>query len=460
MSELIQNEAYKREELKKIIQRLHDGESVSRVKKDFDTLIKNVSAEEIAAMEQALMQAGMPAEEIQRLCEVHVTVFENSLESQGRPEKLSGHPIHTYMAENNSARNSLRSLTRAYRRLLLPWGRSQKGIDAFTKAIEDFRKILIHYTRKENQLFPYLEAAGFDAPSKVMWGKHDEIRALFREIDENLKNQDFGGAAWKARVLSGKAQKMFFMEEHILFPTALRKLDEKTWVTIRRGEDAIGYAWIKPGSLWDPDVVESRLMSQKLEAAGTTAAGGGATQGAAGGAPSQEAATGGAPLQGGSLTAAPTTPKQAASTAAELIPPDQVPGAVKLGEGWMTTEQIDLMLKNLPIDVSFVDEYDRVLYYSDNPERIFPRSPGVIGRNVANCHPPKSVHIVQRIVQAFKNKEKKVAEFWLELGGTFVHIRYFPVYDAQGKYRGTLEVSQDVTEIRALQGQRRLLDWD
>jgi len=469
MSELIQNEAYKREELKKIIQRLHDGESVSRVKKDFDTLIKNVSAEEIAAMEQALMQAGMPAEEIQRLCEVHVTVFENTLESQGRPEKLSGHPIHTYMAENNAARNSLRSLTRAYRRLLFPWGRSQKGIDAFTKAIEDFRKILIHYTRKENQLFPYLEAAGFDAPSKVMWGKHDEIRALFREIDENLKNQDFGGAAWKARVLSGKAQKMFFMEEHILFPTALRKLDEKTWVTIRRGEDAIGYAWIKPGSLWDPDVVEARLMSQKREAASSDAPSGTAPQGAAaaggptpeayavGGAPSQETvAAVGAPSQGVSPAEAPRAPKPAA----ELVPPDQVPGAMKLGEGWMTTEQIDLMLKNLPIDVSFVDEHDRVLYYSDNPERIFPRSPGVIGRNVANCHPPKSVHIVQRIVQAFRNKEKRVAEFWLELGGTFVHIRYFPVYDAQGEYRGTLEVSQDVTEIRALQGQRRLLDWD
>ncbi|WP_304226305.1 PAS domain-containing protein, partial [Gracilinema caldarium] len=140
--------------------------------------------------------------------------------------------------------------------------------------------------------------------------------------------------------------------------------------------------------------------------------------------------------------------------------PDKVPGAIKLGEGFLTAEQIDLMLKNLPIDVSFVDEYDRVLYYSDNPERIFPRSPGVIGRNVANCHPPKSVHIVQRIVQAFRKKEKKVAEFWLELGGKFVHIRYFPVYDSQGKYRGTLEVSQDVSGIRALQGHRRLLDWD
>lgn len=435
MSELIQNDAYKREALKKIIQRLHDGEPVSRVKKDFDTLIKNVSAEEIAAMEQALMQAGMPAEEIQRLCEVHVTVFENTLESQGRPEKLSGHPIHTYMTENDAARTSLKKLKQAYRRLIFPWGRSSSAAEAFKGAVEDFKKILIHYTRKENQLFPYLEQAGFDAPSKVMWGKHDEVRALFRDIDSALENQDYGSAAWKARLLAGKAEKMFFMEEHILFPTALRKLDEKTWVTIRRGEDAIGYAWIRPGSLWDPDIVEAKLMNQNLEAQAPAASSTGSP----------------AASQG---VAAPSKAHSA------VTDPSAVPGAVKLGEGWMTTEQIDLMLQNLPIDVSFVDEFDRVLYYSNNPERIFPRSPGIIGRNVANCHPPKSVHIVQRIVQAFRKKEKKRAEFWLELGGKFIHIRYFPVYDAQGNYRGTLEVSQDVTAIRALQGQRRLLDWD
>jgi len=445
MSELIQNDEYKREELKKIIQRLHDGEPVSRVKKDFDTLIKNVSAEEIAAMEQALMQAGMPAEEIQRLCEVHVTVFENTLESQGKPEKMSGHPIHTYMTENDAARSSLKVLKRAYRRLLFPWGRNKAAVEEFTRAIGDFKKILIHYTRKENQLFPYLEQAGFEAPSKVMWGKHDEIRALFRDIDTALQNQNYGTAAWKARQLVGKAQKMFFMEEHILFPTALRKLDEKTWVTIRRGEDAIGYAWVRPGSLWDPDIIEARLMNQSLEAK------------AAGTAPTSAPDSSGAE----ETPSGPNTSEAPAAAPAEKpLSPDQVPGAVKLGEGWMTTEQIDLMLQNLPIDISFVDEYDRVLYYSDNPERIFPRSPGVIGRNVANCHPPKSVHIVQRIVQAFRNKEKKVAEFWLELGGKFVHIRYFPVYDKEGNYRGTLEVSQDVTGIRALQGQRRLLDWD
>ncbi|HCM29157.1 MAG TPA: hypothetical protein DIC34_21915 [Treponema sp.] len=126
----------------------------------------------------------------------------------------------------------------------------------------------------------------------------------------------------------------------------------------------------------------------------------------------------------------------------------------------MTGEQIDLMLKALPVDVSFVDEFDRVLYYTDAADRIFPRSPAVIGRDVSNCHPPKSVAIVHRILEAFRKKEKTEAEFWIEMGGKFIHIRYFPVYGSGGEYKGVVEVSQDVTAIRALQGQRRLLDWD
>jgi len=118
------------------------------------------------------------------------------------------------------------------------------------------------------------------------------------------------------------------------------------------------------------------------------------------------------------------------------------------------------MLRHLPVDISFVDENDTVIYYSDTPGRIFPRSPGVIGRKVQNCHPPKSVHIVNRILEAFKKGEQDVAEFWIELQGRFIHIRYFAVGDERGRYRGCLEVSQEVTAIRALQGQKRLLDWE
>ena len=126
--------------------------------------------------------------------------------------------------------------------------------------------------------------------------------------------------------------------------------------------------------------------------------------------------------------------------------------------GELSLDQINLMLIHLPLDISFVDEDDVVRYYSEG-ERHFPRSPAVIGRKVQNCHPPKSVSTVQQILDAFKAGEKDTAEFWIQLHGKFLHIRYFAMRDADGTYRGCLEAGQDVTEIRKLDGERRLLDW-
>ena len=158
-------------------------------------------------------------------------------------------------------------------------------------------------------------------------------------------------------------------------------------------------------------------------------------------------------------------PKEIIEDTGEAAPESQqivqdVAGALGLDTGRMTLEQINLVLTHLPVDLTFVDENDRVAYYSEGPARIFPRSPGIIGREVRNCHPPKSVHIVNKILDAFKSGSRNSAAFWIELGGKFIYIRYFPVRDADGCYRGTLEVSQDLTEIRKLEGENRLLDWE
>jgi len=134
--------------------------------------------------------------------------------------------------------------------------------------------------------------------------------------------------------------------------------------------------------------------------------------------------------------------------------------SLSLDTGQLSIDQINIMLKHLPVDVSFVDSNDELRYYSETRERIFPRSPGVIGRKVQNCHPPKSVHVVNKILEEFKKGSKDSAEFWIEVKGRFIYIRYFAMRDADGNYRGTLEVSQDVTEIRKLEGERRLLDWE
>ncbi len=137
----------------------------------------------------------------------------------------------------------------------------------------------------------------------------------------------------------------------------------------------------------------------------------------------------------------------------------KAPDKVALDTGALTPDQINLMMKSLPLDVSFVDENDTVVYYSASPCRIFSRVPAVIGRRVQNCHPPASVGIVNRILDAFRKGERSAAEFWIELGGRFVLIRYFALRDDKKKYRGCLEVTQDASSIRTLQGQKRLLDW-
>lgn len=446
MSESLRTEDPRQEALKRIIRRLHDGESVGNVKKDFDRLARGVSAEEIAAMEQALMNEGMKAEEIQRLCEVHVSVFESALRKERKPGKVPGHPVHTFMAENAAARASLSRLRAAARRLYLP-GYGAGTAESVEGALADFKKLLVHYARKENQLFPFLEAAGFDAPSKVMWGKHDEVRAAFSAADAALGDGNRKALRRAIRALAGKTTRMFFMEERILFPAALRRLTEKDWVTMRRGEGAIGYAWVSPGGTWDPDIAEAR-------------------SGAVSGTDAEPATADSSGFPAASdAPRAPEAPKSLQPGAdggqvGAATQPEDVPGALPMAEGWMTAEQVNLMLRSIPLDLSFVDENDRVIYYSDGPERIFPRSPAVIGRNVRNCHPPKSVATVQRILEAFKKKEKDSAEFWLQLGGRFLHVRYFPVYGEDGRYRGTVELSQDVTGIRELQGERKLLDWE
>ena len=122
-------------------------------------------------------------------------------------------------------------------------------------------------------------------------------------------------------------------------------------------------------------------------------------------------------------------------------------------------EVIEAMLDSMPIEISFVDENDEVRYFNKNGDRIFPRPRSIVGKKVQQCHPQKSVHKVLQILEAFKKGEKDVAEFWINLKGRQIYIRYFPVRDKNGKYLGTLEASQDITDIKKIKGEKRLLDW-
>jgi DUF438 domain-containing protein len=386
--------------LKIIVDKLAAGAAPAEVKREFRDLIEGADAAEVAALEQSLIEGGVPVEEVQRLCEVHAEVFRSGLERGERPDRMPGHPVHTYLAENREARKRARGLVLA----------SVRGLEATRRAADLLRPVIVHYERKENQLFPFLERTGFTGPSKVMWGKHDEIRAAFKALDEAIAAGRRGEARRAARGLARRVRMMIFMEERILFPNALKRLGEADWAAVRRGEDAIGFAWVKPGAKWDAAL-----------------AGAGAGAGFAG--------------------PASAPPLIDAST------------EIPLSTGSLPLDWLDRVLKSLPVDVSFVDAEDKVRYYSDSPHRVFPRSPGIIGRAVQDCHPQKSVATVERILEAFKRKEKDKADFWLQAEGRFILISYKAIYGEKGEYLGTLETSMDATDIRALEGQRRLLDW-
>jgi DUF438 domain-containing protein len=379
------------DKMKEIIKELHAGKDAESQKKKFQELIKDVAPWEIAQMEQKLIAEGMPEAEIKSLCEVHVQVFKEALEHKTVPGLPAGHPVHTLMLENRVAEDILKELT-----AITDYVREKEKLLGILDRLAQIDK---HFLRKENQLFPIIETKGVTGPSKVMWALHDDIRAFIKDVRKRVVDGKMEKVA--AEALVKMVNDMIYKEEHILFPMALETLSEDEWSRVRKGEEEIGFAWIKPETEWKPAAgsFQQELLAEKV-------------------------------------------------------------GSLNLDTGQLTADQVNLILTHLPVDLSFVNENDEVAYYSATPERIFPRSPGVIGRKVQNCHPPKSVDMVEKILASFKAGTKDVAEFWIQMRGRVLHIRYFAVRDSAGKYRGCLEVSQDITEIQKLTGQKRLLDWE
>lgn len=388
----------KQNRLKEIILGLHRGEDLNTLKEQFAALCQGVTATEIADLEQSLMDEGMSEKEVRRLCDLHVAVFEDSLGTTPVPDMPPGHPVHTFMLENRETEKIIARLTTLMRECGEPprHARLELEADSFLRHLVDLEKVAVHYTRKENQLFPLLEQHGVTAPSRVMWAIHDDIRGLLKGAKRQLADRQFTEMAATLKDVLSQIGLMIYKEEHILFPMSLDVLSEEDWLVVRQGERAIGYAWIEPPA-------EMAEIPRPAREAGE--------------------------------------------------------GLLEMETGRMSLEMINLMLTHLPVDISLVDENDKVIYYSDCPDRTFPRSPAVIGRAVQNCHPTSSVERVEMILNAFRKGEKKTAEFWINFGGRFIHIRYFALFDRHNRYRGCLEVTQDVTGVRALEGEKRLLDW-
>ena len=398
--------------LKIIIEKLHAGAKAEDVKKEFEAEFGTVSAEELAAAEKKLMEDGsIQVEQVQKLCDVHASVFGGSVEQiHGAKsiEQTAGHPAFVFLKENEGLISFLDGVFSS----ALNTYKEQKSDESkadLLSALKSLSKLDKHYSRKENLFFPYLEKAGITAPPKVMWGVDDDIRALWKLIIRTLEET---GKVLEHEIgqLQEQVRSMVDKENNILMPMLQGCMDKDAWLTVGRDSGDIGYCFnggIEGAS--PSDAVAwyrwNATVSGKEEFSSTTDA----------------------------------------------------KGDVGLPSGKMTFEELTWMLNTLPCDVTFVGADDKVRFFSEGKERVFPRTRSIIGRDVSNCHPPKSLSVVQDLVADFKAGRKDSESFWIQKGTNFILIRYYAVRNEKNEYLGVLEVTEEISELRSLEGQKTLL---
>lgn len=406
MSELIHDQQRRMALLKHMILQLHGGDAPEAVRPQLIQLLGRVPYDEVVAVEQELISEGMPTEDILKFCDIHKLALNPSLLPEEERAVPAGHPVDVFRAENRALGWELDAIRELFAHV--------KALDAAAPPAEQLHDLRVrfnalmdvekHYLRKEHLLFPYLEKHGVTGPPAVMWGKHDETRALLKGAWEALAatggiTTDEAGAvidlvlAPAVEAVAGMIDK----ETQILLPMCLDTLDEAEWGAIAAGSADLGWCLVVPAARWQP----------------------------AGAAPVEVVAD----------------------------------GLIRLPSGTFTPAQLQAVLNAIPFDITFVDADDTVRYFSEGRERIFARTRAIIGRKVEHCHPPKSVAIVQKILADFREGRETHAQFWIEMGGKFLCIEYFALHDDDGKFLGTLEVSQDLTAKRALTGQQRLLNY-
>lgn len=406
MSEFLKKKEQKKEVIKDIILKLHDGLTLEQAKKKFEKEVGTITSSEIADIEQSLINEGMSVDEIKKFCNVHALLFESSLSKLVSNEESPGHPVSLFKLENRE----IEKFTKSLKELVI--NKDSYTLEAFRqelkKLLTELKGVELHYTRKEQLLFPFLERYGFMGPSKVMWGKDNEIRDLLKnsilKIEELSTKQQLESYIKKyISLLIEEVDGMIFKEENILFPTSQEKLSINDWVDILKESDEVGYAFIEK-----PEATSSLIAELRK---------------------------------------------------AVVFEPEIKNGnTIVLPTGELKLKELMWILSSLPIDITFIDRDDTVKYFSDNKDRIFVRTRSVIGRKVQNCHPPQSVEIVEKILTAFKEGKRNYADFWINFKGKLIFIKYFAVRDEAANYLGTLEITMDITDLKKLEGEKRLID--
>jgi PAS domain S-box-containing protein len=386
--------------LKEIAEKIGAGENLEDIKKYFVENLGGLNPVEVTFYQDEFIKEGVTEKAFRILLDISLEVFRDTIQNQ-KPIVPKGHPIHTLMAEH--------ALLMEYANELLALvGALSKGereskpeyLGRIRQLIGFFVESDSHYLREENAVFPNVEKHGLTGPPKAMWSEHQDIHSVEKNLfDLNSESdKDLTNSLEKMSEVSLSLANIlashFYKENNILFPASIRMFNEEEWDTVVQDFDDIGYC------------------SYSIR-----------------------------PVGKGKPT--------------EVVSDE---GEVVFGSGKLSVEMLETIFSHLPIDMTFVDAQDRVQFFSESPERIFVRSRAIVGRSVQLCHPQSSVHVVEEILNDFREGKRDSAEFWINLGEKTIHIRYFAVRDDDNKYLGCLEVSQDITEILKITGEKRLLD--
>ena len=374
--------------------------------------VKTLRPYEIALAEQELKtfeDDECRKEDIQQM----MVLFQDVLD-RSRPDLPEDHPIMCYIRENDAMRGLLKQVEELAQYPVIK--------NQWLELYDELHKHRLHLSRKQNQLYSILERKGFDRRTTTMWLLDDFIRDEVRDARRLLEEDREEEFIAMQPVIVADILDLIEKEETVLYPTSLAMIRPDEFEEMKAGDREIGFAWIKVGGGHRTE--ESKKPLPATEAAGFAS--------------DLAALLGKYGFSGGS------TPGQ----------------LLEVATGQMTLEQINLVYKHMPVDFSYVDENEIVRFYTDTDHRVFPRSKNVIGRDVKNCHPRTSVHLVEEIIDKFRRGEQDEVDFWINKPGLFIYIYYVAVRDEEGRFRGILEMMQDCTRIRSLEGSRTLLSWD
>ncbi len=410
MSELINNSQKRKDLLKHMILQLHAGDAPEEVNTRLIELMKKIPYGDVVEVEQELISEGVLDEkEVLKFCDMHTKALEGAIDQSGAKEIPENHPADVFLKENRELLKVIKQMDVLFDEISSLENDSKipeyfMKLKALFNALWDVDK---HYRRKENLLFPYLENYGITGPPTVMWGKHDETRGFLKaaleavEVSKGITVEEAKNVIDTVfRVATTAVADMCMKEEEILFPMCMDKLTDIEWYEIQDQTLEIGFCLYDPKGLWKPEGMDA--AKKEVEADD------------------------------------------------ELI---------QLPSGSFTKTELQAILNSLPIDMTFVDKNEKVKYFSQSEERIFDRNRAILNRDVKLCHPPSSVGIVEEILHDFSSGKETKAPFWIQMGGQFIHIEYIALKDEEGNFLGTLEVSQNLTEKRKLEGDQRLLSY-